>query len=178
MATNNVKNPFGDDSKQARVEEFALLALAKWGLTDWTFVWDTKALRRYGQCRYRKHEIGITLVMANLNSFEETKDVILHEIAHALTGSGHGHDWMWRRMCIKVGARPERCYTPEARGGEVKTVEGKWKLIIADTGEVIRSYHRQPKIRDWSGRWISGRKAETFGKLQVVQHNPKSQESS
>ena len=76
---------------------------------------------------------------------------------------------MWRRMCVKVGARPERCYTSEERGGTVKTVKGKYKLILKDTGEVIRYYHRKPKIKDWSGRWVIGRKYETYGKLQVVE---------
>jgi tRNA-dihydrouridine synthase len=42
---------------------------------------------------------------------------------------GHGHDAHWKRMCIKVGARPERCYTPEIHGGDVKQLKGKYKLI-------------------------------------------------
>jgi predicted SprT family Zn-dependent metalloprotease len=97
------------------IKQFAIMELKKWGLTgshnnDWCFVWDNKAKRRYGQCRYNKKEIGITKQLVAINSIEESKDVVLHEIAHALTGSGHGHDAMWRRMCIKVGARPERCY--------------------------------------------------------------------
>jgi len=160
--------------KLHKVKEFANEQLKKWGLTgsydnDWCMVWDTKAKRRYGQCRYHKQEIGITKQLANINSIEETKDVVLHEIAHALTGIGHGHDALWRRMCIKVGARPERCYSSEATGGNVKQVKGKYKVINKDTGEVYSYYHRRPKTRDWSAAWINGRKKETQGKLQVVQ---------
>ena len=159
--------------KLHKVKEFANEQLKKWGLTgsydnDWCMVWDTKAKRRYGQCRYHKQEIGITKQLANINSIEETKDVVLHEIAHALTGIGHGHDALWRRMCIKVGARPERCYSSEATGGNVKQVKGKYKVINKDTGEVYSYYHRRPKTRDWSAAWINGRKKETEGKLQVV----------
>jgi len=159
--------------KLHKIKEFANEQLKKWGLTgsydnDWCMVWDTKAKRRYGQCRYHKQEIGITKQLANINSIEETKDVVLHEIAHALTGIGHGHDALWRRMCIKVGARPERCYSSEATGGNVKQVKGKYKVINKDTGEVYSYYHRRPKTRDWSAAWINGRKKETEGKLQVV----------
>jgi predicted SprT family Zn-dependent metalloprotease len=159
--------------KLHKIKEFANEQLKKWGLTgsydnDWCMVWDTKAVRRYGQCRYGKQEIGITKQLANINSLEESKDVVLHEIAHALTGPGHGHDATWKRMCIKVGARPERCYTPESNGGDVKTLKGKYQLINKETGKVYKEYYRKPKFKDWSQRWIVGKKRETEGKLQVV----------
>jgi hypothetical protein len=165
------------------IKQFAIMELKKWGLTgshnnDWCFVWDNKAKRRYGQCRYNKKEIGITKQLVAINSIEESKDVVLHEIAHALTGSGHGHDAMWRRMCIKVGARPERCYTPESKGGTVKTVEGKYKLVNKDTGEVYATYHRKPKHKDWSTRWMRGKKAQTYGKLKVIGNQINNTDSS
>ena len=72
-------------------------------------------------------------------------------------------------MCRKVGAKPERCYTPEDRGGTVKTIKGKYKLVNKDTGEVYRYYHRRPRL-DWSERWIRGKKTETFGKLTVTRN--------
>ena len=156
--------------KLHKIRTWAIEQMEKWGLIEenWVFVWDTRAVRRYGQCRYSKKEIGVTKVLANLNTIEETKDVVLHEIAHALTGPGHGHDFVWKRMCRKVGARPERCYTSEHNGGSVKTTKGKYKLINKDTGEVYRYYYRRPKFKDWSTRWLIGKKAQTFGKLQVV----------
>ena len=156
--------------KLHKIKEFALQKMEEWGLIEegWSFVWDTRAVRRYGQCRYRQREIGVTKVLANLNTIEETKDVVLHEIAHALTGPGHGHDFVWKRMCRKVGARPERCYTPEHKGGTVKTTNGKYKLINKDTGKVYRYYYRKPKHKNWDGVWLQGKKAETEGKLQVV----------
>ena len=159
-----------DLMKLHKVKEFALQKMEEWGLIEegWSFVWDTRAVRRYGQCRYRQREIGVTKVLANLNTIEETKDVVLHEIAHALTGPGHGHDFVWKRMCRKVGARPERCYTPEHKGGTVKTTKGKYKLINKDTGKVYRYYYRKPKHKNWDGVWLQGKKAETEGKLQVV----------
>ena len=157
-------------NKLIEIHQFAIEQMNKWGLIEqnWTFVWDNRAISRYGQCRYRKREIGITKKLALINTIEESKDVVLHEIAHALTGAGHGHDFVWKRMCRKVGARPERCYKPKDKGGSVNTIEGKYKLVNKDTGKVYRYYHRKPKIKDWSTRWIRGKKAHTFGKLQVV----------
>ena len=146
-------------NKLIAIRQWAIEQMDKWDLIeeDWTFVWDNKARRRYGQCRYHKKEIGITKKLAILNTIEETKDVVLHEIAHAKAGRGHGHDAMWKR-----------CYTPESKGGTVKTVEGKYKLVNKDTGEVYANYHRKPKHKDWSTRWMRGRKAETYGKLKVI----------
>ena len=157
-------------NKLIEIHQFAIEQMNKWGLIEqnWTFVWDNRAISRYGQCRYRKREIGITKKLALINTIEESKDVVLHEIAHALTGAGHGHDFVWKRMCRKVGARPERCYKPKDKGGSVNTIEGKYKLVNKDTGKVYRYYHRKPKNKDWSTRWLVGKKAETYGKLQVV----------
>jgi len=158
------------DNNLIEIREFALERMEKWGLIkeNWKFVWDNKAVRRYGQCRYGRKEVGLTKKLVSLNTIEESKDVVLHEIAHALAGSGHGHDALWRRWCVKVGAKPERCYKSESAGGNVKTVEGKYQVVNKDTGEVYHSYHRRPKIKDWSTRWMKGKKKETYGKLKVI----------
>ena len=170
--SNNSNNnrSFTTMNKLIEIHEFAMEQMEKWGLIEegWSFVWDNRAVRRYGQCRYRQREIGITKKLALINTVEESKDVVLHEIAHALTGRGHGHDHVWKSMCRKFGAKPERCYKPKDRGGSVNTIEGKYKLVHKDTGEVYANYHRRPKIKDWSARWIRGKKAHTEGKLQVV----------
>ena len=160
--------------KLKQIRQYAYDKMLEWGLLKegWKFVWDTKARRRYGQCRYNKREIGITKQLAAINSFEETQDTVLHEIAHALAGVGHGHDSHWKHWCIQVGAEPTRCYRSEDQGGTVKTLEGKYKLINKDTGEVYSQYHRKPKIKDWSTRWMRGRKAETYGKLKLVANQP------
>ena len=162
------------------IRQWAIEQMNQWGLIEknWAFVWDNKARRRYGQCRYSKKEIGVTKKLALINTIEETKDVVLHEIAHALSGARHGHDNVWKGWCRKVGARPERCYKPESKGGTVKTVEGKYKLVNKDTGEVYATYHRKPKHKDWSNRWVIGRKAETFGKIKVIATQLNNQDSS
>ena len=155
--------------KLHEIRTWAIEQMEEWGLIDesWSFVWDIRAVRRYGQCRYGSKEIGVTKKLASINTIEETKDVVLHEIAHALAGSGHGHDYVWKGWCRKVGARPERCYKAERNGGTVKTLKGKYVLVNKRTGEIYKTYYRRPKRMDWSTRWISGKKSNTFGQLEV-----------
>ena len=59
------------------------------------------------------------------------------------------------------------CFSATAIGG-IELVPKKYKLINKETGKVYKEYHRRPKFKDWSQRWIVGMKAETEGKLQVV----------
>jgi predicted SprT family Zn-dependent metalloprotease len=83
----------------------------KHGLDGWTFRFD-HARRRFGCCRYGQKAITLSRSLALLNSEEQVRDTLLHEIAHALTpGDGHGPGW--KAMCARIGARPVRCYTNE-----------------------------------------------------------------
>lgn len=84
------------------------------GLLDqgWSVVDDSRAKRRGGQCRYDKREIGLSAThLLSQWPREEVLDVILHEIAHAKVGPGHGHGATWKRMAEQVGASPTRCYS-------------------------------------------------------------------
>lgn len=83
------------------MEEFGLTALG------WTFQWD-RAARRLGVCKHGRKIIAFSQHFDHI-SREEIEDVIRHEIAHALVGPKHGHDWVWKQKCIEVGAKPERC---------------------------------------------------------------------
>lgn len=89
-------------------ERIAKELLAKHGLQGWTFKWD-RAKRRFGLCSYKRKTIQLSSVLAKEVSLEESIDTILHEIAHALVGHAHGHDATWKRKCIEIGCRPERC---------------------------------------------------------------------
>jgi predicted SprT family Zn-dependent metalloprotease len=81
------------------------------GLRDWQFRFD-HARRRFGSCRYRSKLITLSKPLTFLNSEEQVRDTILHEIAHALT-PGDGHGWRWKAACRKLGADPKRCYDEE-----------------------------------------------------------------
>lgn len=93
-------------------EAFALQQMVKWGLGDWSFVWDNATVR-FGSCRHHAKTITISRKMAELNSTAEVVETILHEIAHAIEWehwktAGHGE--RWRAIAAKVGCKQGRCY--------------------------------------------------------------------
>lgn len=78
------------------------------GLRLWNLAVDTHK-KRFGCCYYRDQKISISRRHIMLSPEAEVIDTALHEIAHALVGPNHGHDRVWKAMCVKVGARPQRC---------------------------------------------------------------------
>jgi predicted SprT family Zn-dependent metalloprotease len=78
------------------------------GLGGWSFSFD-HARRRFGCCRPGKKQISLSRPLVLLNSEEEVRDTILHEIAHALTPRD-GHGAKWKAVCRQIGARPVRCF--------------------------------------------------------------------
>lgn len=75
----------------------------------WSFKYD-EAKRRFGCCSYKDKLIILSEPLTVLNSEDQVLDTILHEIAHALVGMGHGHDRVWKAKCVEIGCRPIRCY--------------------------------------------------------------------
>ncbi len=68
--------------------------------------------RQIGLTRWKKTPSGveksISLSVYFIEHNEEwvIRDVILHEIAHALCGLEAGHSKVWKDKCIEIGARP------------------------------------------------------------------------
>jgi len=80
------------------------------GLHDWTFQFDN-AKRRFGQCRFGTRTISLSAPLVKINDEARIRNTILHEIAHALVGAGHGHDYVWRMKARAIGCDGERCAT-------------------------------------------------------------------
>lgn len=76
----------------------------------WRFQFD-RSVKRFGVCMYRRKVIGLSKALTELNGVDKVKDTILHEIAHAIAGYKAGHGWEWREVCLRIGAKPERCYS-------------------------------------------------------------------
>ena len=79
-------------------------------LYGWAIVWDARAQRRLGQCRYREREIGLS--KPNFTRVENrylADNTLRHEIAHAIAPSGAGHGFAWRQACGVTGAEPKAC---------------------------------------------------------------------
>jgi len=79
-------------------------------INRWQFQW-CEGKRLFGYCNNTKKIISLSLPLTELNSEEQVKDTILHEIAHALAPVGEGHGRIWKSICVKIGANPTRCYS-------------------------------------------------------------------
>lgn len=75
----------------------------------WRFEFD-RALSRGGQCRHRDRAISLSRNLVPMWSDDQVRNTILHEIAHALVGAGHGHDYEWRRKALMIGCNAERTH--------------------------------------------------------------------
>ena len=86
--------------------------MARHGLSGWRFEFD-HARRRFGSCRYGQKLITLSRPLTLLNSEEQVRDTLLHEISHALA-PGDGHGAISKRKCREIGANPQRFYTDSA----------------------------------------------------------------
>ena len=82
------------------------------GLEDWYLKFDN-ARKRFGVCRLRYKQIGLSKVLVAMNDEANVKDTILHEIAHALCPPREHHGPIWKQKAAEIGCNPSRCYDNE-----------------------------------------------------------------
>lgn len=126
-----------------RTTEKRIIDLINQHLTGWTFKW-SNARFQYGCCYISQKIIRISKPLVMLNPWEQTQDTVLHEIAHALAGPKHCHDEYWKKICVEIGAKPERCY-----GSEVNVPVAKYYAICKKCGKVY-TRNRKPLKRRYS----------------------------
>ncbi len=102
------------------------------GLRRWSFRFNRRR-QALGLCIHHQRRIELSLPFVAANSQELVRDTILHEIAHALAGHHAGHGPIWKAICLKIGAKPERCCS------EATMPAGAWQ---ADCPSCGRTYHR------------------------------------
>ena len=89
----------------------------------------SKSEKYLAQCFYDEKRIVISTLHLNSCSEVSIKDTILHEIAHALVGYGHGHTRIWINKAIEIGLKdPKPCGHMNVDAGRgIKEVETKAK---------------------------------------------------
>ena len=73
----------------------------------WSFDFDS-GKRRAGLCNYTERRITISKYLVELHSMDESLQVMLHEIGHALAGKPAGHGPVWKSTAGAIGYRAER----------------------------------------------------------------------
>ena len=124
----------------AHAQQLAESLMAQHRLTakGWSFEFDT-AKRRFGCCNFSNKVISLSAPLTNANEEAQVKDTILHEIAHALVGSGHGHDSVWKAKCREIGCKDERCYSDK----DTVLIAGKYRAVCGGCGKE-HSRHKRP----------------------------------
>ena len=119
--------------------------LKKYELNDWIVKFNDRHCS-FGLCSYNDRTIFLSRFLVKLNTPERVMKTILHEIAHALLGPGHGHDNEWKKLCVKIGGDGVRCYT-EANTVTPKNFLRKYAYVCTNCGrETHKSYIlRQPR---------------------------------
>jgi hypothetical protein len=131
--------------RAVRVARLAMQLLQAHGLRDWSFGFNRSKVQM-GLCLYGPRVIALSTHFVELNGDDAVRDTLLHEMAHALVGPGHGHDAVWRAKCREVGARPERL------GYDVNMPVGRWQAVCPGCGR-LHDRHRRPKhpVGWWCG---------------------------
>ena len=140
-----------------RLQEVRRLAddlFARHGLHDWQLDFN-RCKRTMGWCLYGSRKIELSVHFIERNDEETIQDTLLHEIAHALVGPGHGHDDAWKRKCEEIGAKAERL------SYEVNMPEGRWQARCGQCG-LLHHRHRRPK---WMKGWYCSRCGRERGQL-------------
>ncbi len=121
--------------------DYARQVLAEHDLPGWAVKWD-RAKRRAGNCDYRTKTLSFSAPLARVLEAEIMRGVVLHEVAHALTGPGHGHDRVWRATAIRIGA------SPEARlPGSLPAPEPSWVGTCPRCHQQLRLYSAPRAVR-------------------------------
>jgi RimJ/RimL family protein N-acetyltransferase/predicted SprT family Zn-dependent metalloprotease len=76
-------------------------------LENWKFEFDN-GKRRAGLCNYDEQKIQLSKYLVAIHSVDESMQVVLHEIAHAMSGHEAGHSKKWLATAKKIGYRAEK----------------------------------------------------------------------
>jgi SprT protein len=93
------------------VEKLAICLMTEHNLiqSGWKFEF-SNAKNEFGHCSCLKKRISISKTLSQINSDDEVKNTILHEIAHALMPINEHHSEKWREKAISIGCNGKRTH--------------------------------------------------------------------
>lgn len=138
------------------VEKLAAKLFMSHGLKGWSFKFDS-AVKRFGLCNHSRKVISLSRHLVQLNAEPAVTNTLLHEIAHALVGAGHGHGKVWVNKAKSIGCYGQRCYSRS----EVKTPELQYMLTCPQCG-IVTTRARRPSASLACARCCGGRYNPAF----------------
>lgn len=122
---------------KSSVESLAKETLKAHGLQRWRVLWD-HARRRAGACNHKERTLSFSLALLPLYPSDVVRDVVLHEVAHALAGPRAGHGDAWKSVAVRLGATP-RAQLPAS----LPKPPARWVGTCPSCGST-RELHRRP----------------------------------
>jgi len=134
----------------------------------WKWEWDS-AKRRFGRCTPGTKLISISypLVKENRDNLAVVKNVVLHEMAHAIHWvlfKQANHDSVWQRIALTIGCDGRRCYSNET----VKPTKSKYSLVCPGCGKEYPR-HKKPTREASCGICCPGKWDAQF-RLKLIQN--------
>ena len=126
--------------EKREVIELARGLFLKHGLSEWTFE-IYKRKRSCGTCFYTKKKIAISKFLIKYATDEQIKQILLHEMAHALCGVDIGHGRVFKYKCREIGCTEE---TYKISFELNYTEESVYDIICQNCG-VVGEYYRKSK---------------------------------
>lgn len=106
----------------------------------------SRSKRRFGGCHFKvvdgsvvPDHISLSEPLVRLNSEAEVRNTILHEIAHALVGAAHHHDWIWKAKARAIGSDGIPC----ASSDSVVVPHALWEATCARCNKTY-GFNRKP----------------------------------
>jgi hypothetical protein len=88
---------------------------------EWTFRFDPRWSGN--SCCHEKKLITLSEPITLRSDLSDVSLILLHEIAHALVGPGHGHDGVWKAKDLSIGGRGERFLAEKQRSMDSADIE-------------------------------------------------------
>lgn len=73
---------------------------------EWAFRFDPRWNGNF--CFHEKKLMTLSEPLTLRSDISDVRLILLHEIAHALVGPGHGHDGVWKAKDLSIGGKGER----------------------------------------------------------------------
>lgn len=106
--------------------------LVKHGLNDWTI-----ELRRFkttgGMTYFDDRVIAFGPALIELWTPKQFKEILKHEVAHALAGFSAAHGDKWKQIARAIGCSAEVTH-------DYPTVPGRWILFCGNCGELATKH--------------------------------------